>query len=459
MIHLDAIVAPARAATREGSRRGEVERAFGLTAAGPRVLVPAVAVPDRGLVLFVGPSGAGKSTLLRAVAARTGCRTLPELPDDDRSAVELIAGDVAHAIGLLSRFGLAEAAALVAPARRLSEGQQFRLRLAMLLADRPQAIAVDELLSVLDRGTAQAIAFALQKHCRRHGVTAFLATAHDDLVEALAPDWVVRIGPGGSTTVGPGPATARVPALDRLVVEDGSLDDYHALAHHHYAHDDADDLACRVTQVRTARLDGTALAVAVYVRPYRLDVGVPLLAELARRVWMTARTVVHPSVRGAGLSRRLEPSPPPDVRAVFQLSALARFFPFQLANGYRAVDTTCSERRGDHDRLIAMLARAGVDDPHPLHDPAHATAVLAGVTSPQRAAIRRLAVQICAADDAALARTLAAAAGLADHAGAGEAALVALYTAAYRAVAGDDLGRVVADAVPLPMAGLVRELP
>jgi ABC-type lipoprotein export system ATPase subunit/GNAT superfamily N-acetyltransferase len=458
VIHLDAIVAPARTATSGRSRRSEVERAFGLTAARSRVLVPPVAVPDRGVVLVVGPSGAGKSTLLRAVAARAGCATMPELPDDDRSAIDLIDGDVADAIGLLSRFGLAEAAVLVAPARRLSEGQQFRLRLAMLLSRRPVAIAVDELLSVLDRGTAQAIAFALQKHCRRHGVTAYLATAHDDLVEALAPDWVVRIGAGATVRVEPGPTVARVPALDRVVVEDGTLDDYFGLAHYHYAHDDAEDLARRVAQVRTARLDGTTLAVAVYVTPYRTDVGVPLLAELAQRVWMTARTVVHPSVRGAGLSRRLEPTPPPGVRAVFQLSALARFFPFQLAHGYRAVDTTWSERRGDHDRLIALLARAGVNDPHPLHDPEHASAVMAELSSTERAAIRRLAVAICASDDAALAETLAAASRVACSSDDREE-LVALYAAAYRVVARDDIGRVVADALPLPMAGLVRELP
>ncbi|MGB2998864.1 MAG: hypothetical protein WBC59_09555, partial [Phycisphaerae bacterium] len=52
-------------------------------------------------------------------------------------------------------------------------------------------LVADELASTLDRLCARAVAYRLRRLADREGVTVLAASAHDDLVEDLAPDVLV----------------------------------------------------------------------------------------------------------------------------------------------------------------------------------------------------------------------------------------------------------------------------
>ena len=190
-----------------------------------------------GDVIFVtGPSGSGKSVLLARLeeairgawpAARIVNLAQTDLPAD-RAVIDLMAPPLAQALRLLSTAGLADAFLLLRRPHELSDGQRYRLRLARaiesLLADAekntrpprraanqdlpskpasaaaqqalpgdsPCAVLVaDEFCSTLDRLCARAIAYRTGRMADAHGVTVLAASAHDDLVEDLAPDVLV----------------------------------------------------------------------------------------------------------------------------------------------------------------------------------------------------------------------------------------------------------------------------
>ena len=107
----------------------------------PRRVAPPLALPAPGeLFLLAGASGSGKSSLLRAMrgrAARSGTlvidlRRLPlprGLPTLDLFDDE----PIPHTLRRLSRVGLAELWTWLRPASQLSEGQRWRLRVALAL--------------------------------------------------------------------------------------------------------------------------------------------------------------------------------------------------------------------------------------------------------------------------------------------------------------------------------------
>ena len=163
------------------------------------------------IILITGPSGAGKSTLLRELRAQNGdtrwidlsrvrlpdrpvvdCMTdrLPPRADDDDES------RIVAALDLLSRVGLGEVWTYLRRPFELSEGQRWRLRLALAIAaatraaGRPTALVADEFCALLDRITAAIVARALRKTVDSSGqpVCAVVATSHDDLVAALRPD-------------------------------------------------------------------------------------------------------------------------------------------------------------------------------------------------------------------------------------------------------------------------------
>ena len=77
------------------------------------------------------------------------------------------------------------------PRREISEG---RLRLAVhssLLTPHSVVLLADEFCSTLDRLCARAVAYRVRRMASREGVTVLAASAHDDLLEDLAPDVLV----------------------------------------------------------------------------------------------------------------------------------------------------------------------------------------------------------------------------------------------------------------------------
>ena len=227
---------PVPAATSPATRR--VAELFGLPAEGTPdfgeepAAIPAV--PDLlrpgQITLLTGASGAGKSSLLRRFVSDlpTTCRAV----DVGRTRLRPVAcvdqfsrrggaDALPLALDLLARVGLAEATVYLRRPQELSDGQRWRLRLAVSLARcmadarrrRPTLLVADEFAAVLDRVSAATVARSLRRSVDRLArvgvrVSAAVATSHDDLGPALLPDVTIRCD-FGAVTLTPTPHRPR----------------------------------------------------------------------------------------------------------------------------------------------------------------------------------------------------------------------------------------------------------
>jgi hypothetical protein len=172
-----------------------------------------------GDVVFVtGPSGSGKSVLLQGLVEAirevhgAGARIVDlaavgageALRSVQRPVIDLMAGPLEQALRLLSAAGLADAFLLLRTPQELSDGQRWRLRLALALdalvgsspvntrvCDGLNVLVADEFCSTLDRLCARAVAYRVRRFATSQAVTVLAASAHDDIAEDLAPDVLV----------------------------------------------------------------------------------------------------------------------------------------------------------------------------------------------------------------------------------------------------------------------------
>ena len=154
-------------------------------------------VEQGDIVYITGPSGAGKSVLLREIrdAISPGeriCLNEIEFPTD-RAAIDCISNSMTtlESLRLLSIAGLGDAFCVLTPPAKLSEGQQYRYRLACCLASGKKFIIADEFASTLDRITAAVVAYNVHKFAKRNKVTFIAASSREDIIEDLKPDVLV----------------------------------------------------------------------------------------------------------------------------------------------------------------------------------------------------------------------------------------------------------------------------
>ncbi|MCX2727830.1 GNAT family N-acetyltransferase [Thermomicrobium sp. 4228-Ro] len=177
------------------------------------------------IVALIGASGAGKTTLLRLVWGATseqrGRRYRPdsghiEVPANAVAAA-LLPGEIepkwgrepllqrivaavedpVSAMELLNAVGLSDAVLWRATPQELSTGQRERARLALLLAERPNLVLLDEFAAHLDPALASRVARKIAMLLRRLRITALIATHRPEVIRALEPDRVLVVGYGG----------------------------------------------------------------------------------------------------------------------------------------------------------------------------------------------------------------------------------------------------------------------
>ena len=172
---------------------------------GQHLLADRLELPirDGDIVAFIGESGSGKSSLMRAAAAQLPeARSLP-IPDatDDRTLVDILPTPIETSLSLLASCGLGEARLLLRSPRELSDGQRYRFQLAWGVALSPRWLVADEFTAALDRTLARTISFSLRKLATRTGLGFLVATTHDDILEDLQPDVLVRCQVDGPPVV------------------------------------------------------------------------------------------------------------------------------------------------------------------------------------------------------------------------------------------------------------------
>jgi len=363
---------------------------FGISAdASPHVVAEDLEVPvtPGQIIAFTGASGSGKSSLLRAIAnererleERVVCADSVSLPN--RSLIDSLPLPFDDAIGLLSRCGLAEPRLMLRTPDELSDGERWRFRLALAIAQKPAWIVLDEFTAPLDRTLAKIVAYNVRRQCTRTGIGFLIATCHVDVIEDLAPDVHVRCGSGSiqvateKAKLPGGPATrplvfSRLSFAEELSVAVGSLAEWPAFARWHYR-------SHRVGSVRfvtVLRHSEEPIGICVFSTPplslagrnrffgrsgkwTRLTVN-----AVNQQLATLSRVVLHPTYRGAGLaaafvqqSCRMCPYP-----WIESLAQMGHVNPFFEKAGFVRVDVPAATRRSRASRSTlygAPLRRA-----------------------------------------------------------------------------------------------------
>lgn len=163
---------------------------------GRHVIARGLELPVRegDVVLFTGASGSGKSSLMRAVAAQlerecgAGAVLNVDAPEfGDRALIDALPVPIGETMHLLSACGLGEAQLMLRTPAELSDGQRYRFRLALALAQQPRWVVADEFTATLDRTLAKVVSYNVRRLCTRAGTGFLLATTHEDVIEDLQP--------------------------------------------------------------------------------------------------------------------------------------------------------------------------------------------------------------------------------------------------------------------------------
>jgi ABC-type phosphate/phosphonate transport system ATPase subunit/GNAT superfamily N-acetyltransferase len=342
------------------------------------------------ITLIAGPSGSGKSSLLRAIARQSPTsRSVQSIPfPTDVAVVDAVAPKrpVNEAIGVLTACGLGEPMLWIRRFTQLSDGEQFRARLARAVSlcrdghqpdefvdDRCRRglLLCDECGAVLHRRLAQAVSFNLRKLVSRERLTLVVAAGQQDIERDLQPDTVVRLG-GASAVVERREAGKRRKSIsfaERLRIQQGTFGDYAAFSPMHYRQGNPLGWVDKVFVCRDG-LDGPALAVVVYARPtlelrLRNEVTLGRFRKNPKRVnrdlRLLKRLVVHPDVRGCGIGHWLVRRTLPLAGTPFVecLAAMGAVNPVFAKAGMREIGVC--EPPAIRDEAVRALREAGAD--------------------------------------------------------------------------------------------------
>lgn len=312
------------------------------------VYVEAEIEVERGDVVYVtGESGGGKSLLVRHLAAEM--RVHPDFAPvacswevsakirSGRPLIDSVGRDVQEAVEVLSAAGLSDVFTWLRRFDELSDGQRMRFVFAKAIDSGAKTVVLDEFCSSLDRETAKATAYTIQKIARKKGLTLVAATAVNDLLEDLNPSlYIVKhFGPAIEMKRFP---YSRKPCslLKDIKIEEGSVEDWKILSFLHYR----SHRLGGVVKIFRAVLEGRVVGVVVYSVPFLRPSGFHNFfdvdwysRERFGNVLRVQRVVVHPSFRGIGVARKLlaESMPKLGVAFVEILSSMERLIPFTRA--------------------------------------------------------------------------------------------------------------------------------
>jgi len=272
---------------------------------------------------IIGESGSGKSQLSKILSEKWNL-DIPECPADDAICCEFIGhtkDSIDKMIYYLNYVGLSDARLYYTEYKYLSDSQKFRAVLAYNFATNDSnGYIFDEFLSTLDRETAKSIAFLIQKLVRKENIKVVLTTAHNDLIEYLSPDLLIK--------------GYAFPERFKVIKYGGKL---HKIDYHIEYSSKENYRECRLGEIHyKAKYTGGSKEHFVAKTFYGDNIGWLVTAavgkdiEKKRRI---ARVVVHPSYRGIGIGTELVKhyikwAKDNGIKKVFAVSALGKFNPF-----------------------------------------------------------------------------------------------------------------------------------
>ncbi|MBN2182973.1 MAG: ATP-binding cassette domain-containing protein [Sedimentisphaerales bacterium] len=157
------------------------------------------------IVYITGPSGCGKSVLLaeleKSIPAQERINLSQIKLPADKTVIDCFETGPLASLRLLGTAGLNDCFCVLNQPCNLSEGQQYRFRLAMALASGRKFVFADEFCSGLDRITAASVSWRLRQFADKTGTTFILASSHRDTLLDLSPEVIVTKDFSGTTEV------------------------------------------------------------------------------------------------------------------------------------------------------------------------------------------------------------------------------------------------------------------
>lgn len=320
-----------------------ITEAFGIDA-GYAQKICDIEIPETYDIMYItGESGSGKTSILNAMSPQRADLIIPREPLFKWCGESIEAQQ--RAVEILSYVGLSDATMFVNYYENLSDSQKARARIALLIINGSNPIVVDEFLSTLDRKTACAVAYCIQKVLRKFKVKAIFASAHEDIIPFLKPSHVIkgRSYPSRFSVEAYNPKEENI-ILNNTVCFYGDKNLYRDLylGDIHYK----GKYTGGTKEYLFAKYDGEIIGCLVSI--YRMSDG-------GRRI---ARVVVHPSYRGIGIGRSMVQKYLSDYKDVDVVASMAKFNPiFERAGMLRSADSKVRSPTG----LKAELQNNGFD--------------------------------------------------------------------------------------------------
>lgn len=257
-----------------------------------------------GIGLIVGASGSGKTQLLKK---NYGITDEPVWQPNKAIVSQL----GMQSINKLSSVGLNSIPSWCRPYHVLSNGEQFRARMAMMLDNNT---SFDEFTSVVDRTVAKSSCHAIQRYIRQQDMKGIVfATCHRDIIEWLQPDWVYDTLDESCMPRGclhPRPEI-------RIDIEPCSKEWWKVFQKHHYLSGSLNNASrCFIGKWND--------------EPVVFGAAITMPSGSLKNAWRGHRTVVLPDYQGLGIGVRFS-------------DTLAQLF---IENGYRYFSRTAHPRMG-----------------------------------------------------------------------------------------------------------------
>ena len=239
---------------------------------------------DWNIGLIIGSSGSGKTTILEHIG-----KIIEPVFDENKPLVSNFDWlSPQEATKLLSSIGLSSVPTWLRPYKFLSNGEQYRARMAYTVAKakNDDIILVDEYTSVVNRDVAMAMSYSLQKYIRKQGKRIILASCHSDIIDWIMPDWICSPEKGGALEKGEYLRRGR-PKVE-LQISRVESDTWDIFKKHHYL----------------TELNNSAYAHYLFEwrgKPIGINVISPLPSGSLRDAYRESRIVVLPDYQGLGI--------------------------------------------------------------------------------------------------------------------------------------------------------------
>lgn len=242
---------------------------------------------DWSIGVIYGGSGTGKTSLLKEFG-----NLIDDKFDNEKPLISNFDFlEPKNATLLLSAMGLASVPTWLRPFALLSNGEQYRARLAYKVgkAKENEVILIDEFTSVVDRDVAKSMSNAIQKYIRRENKKIILASCHFDIMEWLLPDWTYS------------PLKGRVERHDYLRQSRPKIElqifrcryeTWNIFKHHHYLSQDLNKAA-------------KCFVILLNDKPCAFIAILPMPSGTIKDAYRISRLVVLPDFQGLGIGIKI----------------------------------------------------------------------------------------------------------------------------------------------------------